>query len=157
MPRVAMSEILAKASKIKNKEDKINFLRANYSRQLHEVLAYGLSPLIEWDLPIDSSPESDPPYKPLTDTDNAPNMLYSEARKLYLFVKSPLTENLKPFKRQQLFVQFLETIDQEDAKMMLQFVRKKNPFKGINAELIDEAFGPLDKRFISEKNQEVAI
>lgn len=139
MPRKAMSEILMTASKIKKKEEKIQYLRENYSKPLHLVLAYGLDPRVKFVLPLDESPDSDPPYMPC-DPEGMEGALYLEARRLYLFCERP-NDNLTENKRQLLFIRLLENIHPQDAKMILQIVRKKPPYKGITKALIDEAFG----------------
>lgn len=134
--KLAMSEILEKASKIKSKEQKIEFLRLHYSKPFHEVLAYGYDPRVRWTLP-----EEAPPYIPLKDAgEDARGMLYTEARKFYLFVERPGYPAPNQLKKEQLFVQLLETVYPGDAELILLLKNKKLP-KGITQALIEEAYG----------------
>ena len=131
-----MSEILAKAAKIKNRNERIEFLRKNYSKTFHEVLAYGYDPRVKWKIP-----DGNPPYNPSSDvSDYAKAMLYSEARKFYLFVERPGYPEPSRMKREELFIGLLERIYPEDAKLVLLLKDKKLP-KGITRKLIEDAFG----------------
>ena len=135
---LAMSEILSKASKMRSKEKKLAFLDENYSKTLHETLAYGYDERVKW-----AVPEEDPPYTPLSIQDGAEEaagMLYSEQRKFYLFVHRPGHPEPNQLKREQLFIEMLERIHPEDAKLVLLLKSKKLP-KGITKELIEEAWG----------------
>ncbi len=132
--QLMMSEILEQASELKTKQQKIDFLRKHYSKQLHFVLMHAFDPRIKFLLP-----ETDPPYTPLQ-TGEGQGMLYSQARKMYLFLEgcpTPLTQT----KRELLFIQFLESIDPKDAKLILSIKNKKLLYKTITEQLIKEAFG----------------
>ena len=136
--KLAMSEILSKAGKMRSKDKKIEFLRQHYSKAFHEALAYGYDPRVVWEIP-----EEDPPYTPLSAEDGAEEsagMLYKEARKFYLFVRRPGFPTPNQMKREQLFIELLETIHPEDAKLVLGLKRKELP-KGITKDLIEEAYG----------------
>ena len=134
--RLGIAEILEQASKLTKKDEKIDFLRKNYSTALATVLKYALDPNIVWALP-----DGDPPYKknPYTDQET---MLYSEARRLYLFIEGG-NPNLTNMKREMLFIGLLESIAQKDAELILAAKNKKIPYKGITANLIEEAFPGL--------------
>ena len=69
-------------------------------------------------------------------------MLYSEARKFYLFVKDghPGLTNLK---RESLFITMLESVDPKDAELLIGMKDKKLPYKGINVAIVTEAFPGL--------------
>ena len=51
--------------------------------------------------------------------------------------------NLKPLRREFLFIQLLESIDSEDAKLLLSVKDKKLPFKGITEKIVRQAFPDL--------------
>lgn len=133
--KLGMSEILKKVEETKGKNAKIQVLKDNYTRAFHEVLAFGYDERVKWNLP-----EGDPPYTPL-DSQEAHNMLYQQARKLYLFVEGGNGGNLPLWKREQLFIQLLESVDPEDAKLLLSVKSKKIPYKGVTQKLIEEAYG----------------
>lgn len=130
----SISEILKEVSTAK-KEVKVDILRMNDSQPLRSVLVHALDPNIKWMLP-----EGAPPYTPNEALDQH-NRLYQEARKFYIFCDPNL--NLPKVKREMLFIEFLESIDPDDAKLMIAVKDKKIPFKGINTKLVNEAFPGL--------------
>lgn len=134
--RLGIAEILKKVSESKTKEEKIEVFRKNDSPTIRHILKLALDPNIKWALP-----EGDPPYKPCQFLDQH-SMLYQEARRLYLFIEGG-NDNLKPIKRESLFITLLESVDPEDAKVLLAAKSKKLPHKGITVNLINEAYPGL--------------
>ena len=134
--RLGIAEVLKMVSEQKTKEEKINVFRKNDSSALRTVLKYALDPAVKWALPPGA-----PPYKPAPYLDQQ-SMLYSEARRLYLFIEGG-NSNLTPLKRETLFIGLLESIDPEDAKVLLSAKDKKLPVKGITAAIVNEAFPGL--------------
>lgn len=125
-----ISEIINQTAALKNENDKINYLRANDNPTLRQILRIGLDTRIEILLPSGT-----PPYKP-TESKEAQGMLFTEARKLYLFVRGG-NDSLTPFRREMLFIQMLESVDPEDAKLLVAMKDRKLP---ISAELVNKAF-----------------
>ena len=134
--RLGIAEILKKVSESKTKEEKLEIFRKNDSSAIRTILKFALDPNIKWALP-----EGNPPYKPCPYLDQH-SMLYQEARRLYLFVEGG-NDNLKPIKRESLFITLLESVDPEDAKVLLAAKDKKLPYKGITVNLINEAYPGL--------------
>lgn len=134
--RLGIAEILKKVSESKTKEEKLEIFRKNDSSAIRTILKFALDPNIKWALP-----EGNPPYKPCQFLDQH-SMLYQEARRLYLFVEGG-NDNLKPIKRESLFIALLESVDPEDAKVLLAAKDKKLPYKGITVNLINEAYPGL--------------
>jgi hypothetical protein len=132
--RLGIAEVLKMVSEQKTKEEKINVFRKNDSSALRTVLKYALDPTVKWALPPGA-----PPYKPAPYLDQQA-MLYSEARRLYLFIEGG-NSNLTPLKRETLFIGLLESIDPEDAKVLLSAKDKK--LKGVTAAIVNEAFPGL--------------
>lgn len=88
-------------------------------------------------------PDTDPPYKTLEFFDQE-NRLWAELRRLRIFLNiTPEYANLKPIKREQLFIELLESIPQDDAKLILQVKNKKLPFKNITAKTVMVAYPGL--------------
>ena len=135
MAKKSISWILEFTSKLPD-EEKIKCLRANENTALLTVLQFALRPGIEWALP-----EGDPPYRP-NEYPNQESVLYSEARKLYLFVKGG-NDNLKQLKREAMFIELLEIIDPQDAKLLLAAKNKTIPYEGITPEIVSAAFPGL--------------
>lgn len=137
--RPKISSIIAEAASRAKKEKRIEVLRKYDHPALRIVLALALNPNVKWDLP-----EGDPVFVPNELAHDQEGALYNEVRKLYLFLQPnhlfrEYNPNLTTQKRGNLFIQFLETIDAEDARLMVAASHKKLPVK-LSAETIEEAF-----------------
>lgn len=133
--KLGVAEILKKAAETKGTDNKVEFLRKHFNPVLGQVLQYALDPKHKWLLP-----EGDPPYKPNEYPDQQ-GVLYSEARRLYLFLEGG-NSNLSPLRRETLFIQFIENVDKEDAIVILAAKDKKLPFK-LTRKLIEQAYPGL--------------
>ena len=131
--RVGVAEFLEKLSKLKKREDKVEALRMNDSYVLRTILQGAFDPRIEWLLPPGT-----PPYKPSPLVDQE-NVLIKDARKLAYFVRGG-GDNLKPLKRESMFVEILEAVAPADALMLCAIKDKKLPWKGITVDIINEAY-----------------
>jgi hypothetical protein len=134
--KLGIAEILKKASTITDDVARIGYLRQNQSTTLHMILRGAYDPTIKWTLP-----EGNPPYKP-NDLVDQHHRLFTEARKLYLFVEGG-SPNLKQLRRETLFVELLETIDPEDAKLLLAIKDKTLPYPGVTLDIVNQAFPGL--------------
>jgi len=131
--KLGVAEILEKASKMTNDNEIITWLQQNHSVALETVLRGIFDPTIIWLLP-----DGNPPYKPNILVDQQ-NQFYKECRKLYLFIDGG-NPNLKQTKRESLFIEFLETIDKDDALIVLAMKDKKSSHKNITEGLVRKAF-----------------
>lgn len=131
--KLGVAEILKKASEITNENERIDWLRKNNSVALESMLRGAYDPKIVWLLP-----EGIPPYKP-NDLVDQHHRLFTEARKLYLFIEGG-NPNLKQVRREQLFIELLETVDPEDAKLLLSVKEKHIPYPGVTKEVVTKAF-----------------
>lgn len=136
MARKSIAWILEFTAKLPNEQEQIKCLQANDNSAIRTILQYCFHPNIKWLLP-----PGEPPYKP-SEFPNLENMLYSEARRLYLFVEGGNT-NLKPLKRESMFIDLLQCITPEDAKLLVSIKDKKLPFKGLKATTVQKAYPGL--------------
>lgn len=136
MRRLGISEILKRASEITDEDARVAWLQQNDNPTLRTVLQGALDPGIKWLLP-----EGNPPYKP-NDLVDQQHRLFTESRKLYLFVEGG-NPNLKQLRRESLFIELLESLDPEDAKLMLSVKDKTLPYPGVTADVINRAFPGL--------------
>jgi len=124
--------------KISSRKEKVNFLKSHRPNKLMlQLLKYAFDPAIKFDLP-----EGAPPFKEndiLAEDDSG---LYGEQRRLYLFIEGG-NPNLKPIKREMLFIEVLESINPKEAKVLLAVKDKKLPYKGLTKKLVEEAFPGL--------------
>lgn len=93
-------------------------------------------------------PAGDPPYKPLEMPENwGYNRLPKEIKKFKYFVKN-IPNNLTKAKKEQMFIQMLETVSPEEAKLVLMIKDKKLKYKGITRKVVEEAIPSL---FVGER------
>lgn len=130
-----MAVIVAKIEAQTTVEKQVEFLQLHSSYALKAVLGYGMDPGVKWLLPV-----GDPPYRPLFDAADQEGRFYVECKKLIYFVDSPEGREVKQLKREQLFIQVLESIDPRDAVLLL---RMKNRQLKIMPEAIEQAFPNL--------------
>ena len=119
--------------KVKNK--KIKLLQANDSITLRGVCELAYDTRLTWALP-----EGRPPYTPLDKSFDAQGHLYSEMRRMYLYFEGG-NDNLKPLRRETIFVNTLEELDPDDSELLLQCKERK--IKGCTRKLVQEAFPDL--------------
>jgi hypothetical protein len=131
--KLSVAEILKKASEITDENQRIDWLRKNNSVALESMLRGAYDPKIIWLLP-----EGAPPYK-ANDLVDQQHRLYAEARKLYLFIEGG-NPNLKQLRREALFIELLETVDPDDAKLLLAVKEKHIPYPGVTKEVVAKAF-----------------
>ena len=119
-------------------------LKANSSAAMKAILGYTYDPNVKWLLP-----DGVPPYKPVAEGIEADGRLYSETKKLYLFVDGPsdTQRNLKQARREQLFIELLETIDPGDAKVLIGMKDGKLPYRGMTRKLVADAFPNIAKNW----------
>lgn len=134
--KLGIAEILKKASEIEKKQEKIQFIYKHDSHALRALLKYAYDPKVKFLLP-----DGAPPYKP-NDLPDLHSVLYSELRKMYLFIEGGNT-NLKQVRREYLFVQLLENLDKQDAELIVSVKDKKIPYKGITKKFVEEIYPGL--------------
>jgi hypothetical protein len=142
-----IAEIIKSCCDLKTIEEKVRFLQSNDNPILKTILKCVFDPKIIFLLP-----EGSPPYKPSEYLD-LEGRLYSETRKLYLFVEGG-NPNLSKFKREMLFIQLIESLDKRDAELLIAVKDKKLPFKGITEKIVRAAYPDLLP--LEESNEQVA-
>lgn len=138
MIRLSMSEVLSELPKKKTKADKVAWLRENENVPFRNVLRLIYDESIEFLLP-----DTAPPWKENQFEDEAKTMLYREARRLKIFFKGGGYDDMKPIKREQLFIKLLEDIDNDDAKLLAHNMLSHTKVKGLTLPTLLEAFPDL--------------
>tara|TARA_R110000868_G_scaffold165911_1_gene399563 strand:- start:1603 stop:2013 length:411 start_codon:yes stop_codon:yes gene_type:complete len=134
--KLSISEILKKADEIDESAARIEFIRKERSTALETVLQYCYHPSVKWLLP-----KGPAPFKP-SEYPDAHGMLYSEARKLYLFIEGG-NNNLTKTKREQIFINMLESIDKDDAALLVSIKDGVMPYRRITKKFVEKAFPGL--------------
>jgi len=131
-------EVIELLNKQKTKVDKIKVLKENESWALKDFIRGVMDSTIEFLLPKGAPP----PYT-AAEEHNCPSSFLRENKKLAYFVKgSPKAENLPALKRESVFIGMLESINPNDAQLMVEMINKKVP-KGLTRPIVEEAFPGL--------------
>ena len=135
------SEILDKVHKAKTKDQKVKILRDNNTDALRMVIKSSFDPQITWIIP-----SGNVPYKPNDVPAGTEHTTLSiESRKLWHFIKGA-DPSLNKTRREQLFIQVLEGLHKDEAKVLLDTKAKRlnNVYKGLTAAVVKEAFDWTD-------------
>ena len=133
---LSVYEMLENVDKEKGKAKKIELLREYSStKALMVILDFGLDAGWKWLLP-----EGAPPYNPAAKEADLQHVLKSEFRLLQYFVNTPQGKAMKPLRRETMFIELLESVDFNDAKLLLSIKEKKVPFKSVTKKLVMDAF-----------------
>lgn len=133
----SISEIIKKTCELKTREEKVDWLKKNDSGALRDVLVcmYDRAK-IKFLIP-----NSEPPYTPSAAYDNH-GMLYRETRKFKYLVDGFGGENLNKIKREHIFIEMLESVHRDDAKLLVDMIKQEG-YKGLTIKVINEAFGNI--------------
>lgn len=140
---LSISEIVRKAQKLETEEQKIEWLRANDSVPLRQLLIC----TYDTDRIKFLIPNTAPPYKKSEHLDSQ-GMLYRQIRKLQYVIEGEAPQDrLTPYKREWIFIEILETVDAEDAELLCEMIQQK-PLTGLTVNVINKAFGDIiSKKF----------
>jgi len=133
-----VAEALSRISKITSRKEQVAALRSDHSIAMENVVDICFNPKLVFDLPAGS-----PPYKPQPKESDCQAFLYANVRKFGIFMKKGPYPNMKTLQREVQFVQFLESLDPDDAKLVLSIKEGKMPYKGITRKLFEEAWPAL--------------
>lgn len=151
--RLLLPEIFEQVEKAATVQDRKNILLKHNSPVLVEILKMNFHPDIKFKLP-----EGEPPFK----RDGVPmgladSNLYKEMRRMYVWINPP--ENLHKIKRETLFIQLLESINEKEA-VLLCAVKDKDLtriYPNVTYELTNDTFPGIlpPKTVVVEKQQGV--
>lgn len=129
--KYGIAETLQKAEALTG-DERTAFLRSNDSPVLRGVITMAYHKALKW-----AVPEGAPPFKENQFPGNQPN-LYASWRRMYLFFPGGGGE-MPALKRESLFIQFLEGLDPDDAKLICAVKDKTMPYKITKAQF-EKAF-----------------
>jgi hypothetical protein len=118
------------------KKQKVNVLRNFANTHVKEILYHGFNPKIKFLLP-----EGTPPYVFRGVPEGFPTTLYPEVRKFYIFCEGG-GANVTQIRREAIFIQLLETIHPDEAKIVIAMKDKKldELYDTITYDIVREAF-----------------
>lgn len=117
---VTLSSIIKKIETAKTVEEQTALLKKHSSPALKAIIGYAMDPGVKWLLPAGL-----PPYKVNEELDNE-GRLVRETKKLINFVQSKEGGlRFNNTKREALFINLLEVVHPDDARMMVRVKDKK--------------------------------
>jgi hypothetical protein len=139
MARKLISEVLTEAGTLSKREERIKFLQMNKSPGLTDILRINYDESI-----VPALPAGAPSFR----KDDAPKGYeYTILNKAYTqfkyFFKGPIANGMKPLKREGLFLNLLESLNPEEAELLIAAKDKKMKYKGITKKLVCDAFPNL--------------
>ena len=146
-------ETLELVGKAKTREEKRQVLKDRENFATKALLQLNYHPDVKWYLP-----PGNPPYTPGQVADSTPNSLHFEVKKLDYYV-DPSPHDLPLLRRESMFVQLLERLDPNDAKLILAVKDQKLSYKGLSYKLVKDTWDDLlpdieEKKDSEEKSEE---
>ncbi|NCV17600.1 MAG: hypothetical protein EBW42_02175 [Rhodobacterales bacterium] len=126
-----IGEIIKEVKDAKSVGEKIRILQREDNRELRGLLELTYDNRLTWALP-----EGNPPYKPLDKSFDNQGMLYSEMRRMYIFLEGK--SNVSQARREQLFIEILEQLDPDDAALLIE--AKDRKIKGVSKNVVKQAY-----------------
>lgn len=126
-----IGEIIKEVKDAKSVGEKIRILQREDNRELRGLLELTYDNRLTWALP-----EGNPPYKPLDKSFDNQGMLYSEMRRMYIFLEGK--SNVNKARREQLFIEILEQLDPDDAALLIE--AKDRKIKGVSKNVVKQAY-----------------
>lgn len=133
-------EVFDEFEKRESREDKIAVLRFNQTFALKNVLKGTFDPNIEFVF------EKVPFYTPSDAPDGMGyTTIHQEINRAYIFEKNnpKVSPNLSMERKQVLLIQILEALEKREAEIFMNMLLKKQVVKGLDADLVKEAFPGL--------------
>ena len=128
-----LTEIFETIDRMKNKDDRIEFLKRHDSYPVKTVIQGALDTRVHWDLP--QGPVAYTP-NPLVDQEGA---IVKECRKWAMY---SVQSNLPQARKLMQFTEMLERLDARDAVMVVM-IKDKKFYKNITKDVVDAAFPGL--------------
>ncbi len=139
MPKF-LGEVFADSNKCNTREEAVAFLRTNKSPSLLMLFEAAFHPNVKWAIP-----DGPPPFKPdPSPYGNNPSTLFREAHRLYLFLECK-KKIVHPVKREGAFISLLESLNKEEAFIMLA-IKEHNlekKYRWMTYQNVREAFPGL--------------
>lgn len=135
-----IADILAKVDSLKTKKERVEELTKHKDNlPMKVMLDLAFNPKVKFLLP-----ETDPPYKPNDKEADAQNVLMYGYKKMTYFLDTPAGNGLRPHKREMLFIEMLESMDPDDAVLLLHVKNKKLPYKNITKDVVAQSFPGIE-------------
>ena len=150
MRRLSIPEVLEQLEG-KSQEEVVKILRTNDTRSLRLILYIAFSKEVESNLP-DVRPEGIKLQE--TPEGLSINSLYQQSRKIRIFIKNSGYDHLSDAKREQLFLQILESVHSSEAELLLQILIDRKLQSSLKYEDVRLSFSGLLPELVEEVKKE---
>ena len=130
-------KILDLVDKADTDDDKVAVLQKYDVRHLRDVMRGCFDETIGWALP-----GGKPPYTQNV-PESVPSSLQKQTPNFKYFVEGTISKQLTNVKREQLFIQCLESVHPADAEILIKMINKESPSDGTTKELVEQAYPGL--------------
>ena len=117
-------------------------MKDNETKALKAVVYFTYAKEVKWLIP-----DTDPPYKAATPEQDLQNVLKSTYNRLRIYVEGGGYPDMNRMKREMNFIEWLETLDPEDAKLILAIRKGEMPYPGITRHVAKKAFPDIAGNF----------
>lgn len=138
--KLSISQVLERAVTLDSKDERIEALRqANQEYPAIQQILVGMFDVgVVWNLP-----PGVPPFNK-NQNDNQETVLWSRLRLLEMFVKgSPRGDRMTNTQRERQFIQLLEAVTPDDAKLLIDMKDKRSPWRGLSHDVVRKAIPGL--------------
>ena len=148
--RPLLHEIFTQVNNAKDKPKKIAVLKKYDTPQLRAILKAAFDPAIAWMLPegdvpfiANDAPEGTEHTRLEHETRTLQNYLSLEVEDKVM----PANSTLNPMKRETMFIQLLEGLCENEARLLIDIKNRvvHRKYKGLNGTVVKEAFGWNDE------------
>ena len=133
---MTLLELLTRIDGAKSQKERGELLKQNQNHHLENLLWYTFHPDVKFMLP-----KGAPPYNASAPSRNS-KLIYGQIRMLN-YLTNEFTGNLTPIKKEQMFIQILESVSTEEAELLIQMKDKKLKVTGLSYNLVKETFPGL--------------
>lgn len=139
MSSLTVAEIVGKLRTAKTKSERVQILKENDCAALRGIIRMTLD-----DSLVLSLPDGRPPFRVASVPDGfAKTTLKASAKGWYVFIKE-LSPNISQNKRENMFIQLLESLDKTEAEILLS-AKDRSLDLGLTKKAINEVFPGLIK------------
>jgi len=136
--RKEVFEVFEEYKKADSRESRLDVLKKYENNwAFKDILRGSFDDSLEFNLPTGRPPFT--PNKP----ESVPSSLLKQHKEFGLYIQGGKGDNLSQFKRENKFIQLLESVHPEDAEYILKMVAKKPPCRYITKKIVQEAFPNL--------------
>jgi|TARA_R100001460_G_scaffold54930_2_gene94208 hypothetical protein len=139
---LSVAEVLKKAGTFKDVAARAKYLKDNDTKALKAVVYFTYAKEVKWLIP-----DSDPPYRPTTPEQDLQNVLKSTYNRLRIYVEGGGYPDMSKTKREMNFIEWLESMDPDDAKLILAIRKGEIPYPGMSRHVAKKAFPDIAKAF----------